>query len=341
MASHRRSVLVIYTIIRGLMLMLMLMLIHTVLDRVPQVSPEDEPFDYIVVASKNVLGHGPHMSEIIAPAISPGITTVVLIQNGINIETPYFKRFPQNIVLSGVSYAGSQEVEHGVVSHGNHDDLFIGAFCNPNIEDSREEVAAKHFVSLYAASGKASCQFTSDAQWYRWKKLVYNCSMNPLAAITDLDTGSLRLAGSSMVNTIENAMSEIIAVASAAGYTLPEDLARELIDMDPVEDHFEPSMLQDVRKVRDCRYGAVRKNHLRENRATLLSMNTSWGSRCVKGNVLGYRCLPFPFCTRNVRLYSTEFCRGGKDVKYYTRTIAGPKIDFYYLCHSRFPWKDA
>jgi 2-dehydropantoate 2-reductase len=255
MATNGRSVLACVTSYG-----LMLILASAVLDRVPKVSLTDDPFSYIVVASKNIPGHGPHMSEVIAPAVSPGITTVVLIQNGINIERPYFERFPRNIVLSGVSYAGSQEVEHGVVSHGNHDDLFIGPFCNPNIEDSLEEAAAKHFVSLYAASGRASCQFTPDAQWYRWKKLVYNASMNTLCAITDLDTGSLRLAGSAMREIIEAAMAEVMAVASAAGHSLPKELPRALIDMDPVEDHYEPSMLQDVRKVRDPHYESVRQN---------------------------------------------------------------------------------
>lgn len=221
----------------------------TVLKAIPHISSRDVPFDYIVVATKVTAGSSRHMSELIAPAVSPGHTTIVLIQNGVNIERPYFDRFPQNVVLSGVSYAGSQEVEYGKISHGHHDELFLGAFSNPHIENARELKVARHFASLYAASGKASCHFTSDTQLQRWKKIVYNATMNPLCAITGLDSGSLRQAGPSLLMALESAMNEILAVAKAIGHTLPKDLPQTIIEMDLIEDHFVPSMLQDVRKV--------------------------------------------------------------------------------------------
>jgi len=237
--------------------------IIVVVNQVPHVTSGMVPFHYVIVATKNIPIYGPSMVDVISPAISPKKTTVVLIQNGIHIERPYIERFPQNVVLSGVSYAGSQEVEHGKVSHGSHDILEIGAFRNPGVDGAQEESAARHFVSLYAASGKASCLFTPQVQWCRWKKLVYNASVNPLCAITGLDTGSLRQAGPYVVKLLEDAMTEIVAAAAAAGHTFPKNLPRQLLEMDRVEDRFQPSMLQDVKKVRGQSLLVSKIGHLR------------------------------------------------------------------------------
>ncbi|RMY45147.1 hypothetical protein D0865_10085 [Hortaea werneckii] len=221
-----------------------------VTNHVPVVSTGEIPFDYIIVATKNVPSDGVSMADIISPAVTPEITTLVLIQNGLNVEKPYLARFPQNVILSGISYAGSQEVQHGIIFHGSHDSLEIGAFRNCDIQNAREMAVAKNFVSLYAASGKASCQFAPHVQHDRWRKLVYNATINPLCAITGLDTGSLRRAGPFVSKLLEDGMAEIIAVAAANGHIFPKALSQELLDLDPMEDRFEPSMLQDSNKVR-------------------------------------------------------------------------------------------
>lgn len=219
------------------------------MNHVPRVTSDDRSFDYIVITTKNVPGVGQDMAEVIAPAVSPGITVIVLLQNGLNIERSYSERYPENIILSGVSFAGSQEVTPGTIEHGSHDHLLLGAFRNPNVDVASGEAAARSFVSLYAASGKASCFYTAEAMSHRWRKLVYNATINPLCAITNLDSGSLRQSGPAITKLIEDAMGEILAVSAASGYMLPPGTAQELLSLDAVDEHFEPSMLQDVRKV--------------------------------------------------------------------------------------------
>ncbi|KAJ4253752.1 hypothetical protein NW762_010146 [Fusarium torreyae] len=220
-----------------------------IVNQIPHVSSDDLPYDYIVLTTKNIPEAGPDMAELIAPAVSPGITVIVLIQNGLNIERPYLKRYPSNIILSGISFAGSQEIRPGIIEHGNHDHLLVGPFWNQDVDITRGQIAAKTFVSLYEASGNASCFYTAETISHRWRKLVYNATMNPLCAITNLDSGSLRQSGSAMVKIIQDAMEEVVTAAGAAGYTLPPETAQELLEDDPIEGSFEPSMLQDVRKV--------------------------------------------------------------------------------------------
>ncbi|KAJ3534238.1 hypothetical protein NM208_g7621 [Fusarium decemcellulare] len=219
-----------------------------IVNHIPRVTSDGKSFDYIVITTKNVPGIGQDVAELIAPAVSPGITVIVLLQNGLNIERPYSEQYPENIILSGVSFAGSQEVTPGTIEHGSHDHLLLGAFPNPNVDVACGEAAAKTFVSLYAASGRASCFYTADAMLHRWRKLVYNATINPLCAITNLDSGSLRQSGPQITMLIEGAMGEILAVSAASGHILPPGTAQELLNLDAVEEHFEPSMLHDVRK---------------------------------------------------------------------------------------------
>ncbi|KAG4271373.1 hypothetical protein FPRO04_10978 [Fusarium proliferatum] len=220
-----------------------------IVTKIPHPPSNDRVYDYIVITTKNIPGLGRSMADLIAPAISPSITVIVLIQNGLNIEREYIERYSSNVVLSGISFAGSQETRPGWIQHTSHDHLLVGAFPSPEINKTCGEAAAKSFVSLYAASGKASCCYIADTMRQRWRKLVYNATINPLCAITNLDSGSLRQGSPAMRKVIQAAMEEIMAAAAAAGHRLPLETAQELLGDDAVDDNFEPSMLQDIRKV--------------------------------------------------------------------------------------------
>lgn len=84
---------------------------------VPNVAAEGlRPFDHIFVATKNVPDVSPTVVDIIQPAVSPA-TTIILFQNGLNIEKPVLERFSSNSVLSGISLIGANETSHGVIKH--------------------------------------------------------------------------------------------------------------------------------------------------------------------------------------------------------------------------------
>lgn len=186
----------------------------------------------------------------LAPAITAGHTTIVLVQNGLNIEKPIFERFPQNIVLSGVSMIGSIETSHGVIRHLDPDELLVGAFHNPNLNIDAQHAAAKDFIQVYAAGGKTQCEFVPDVPFSRWRKLVYNACLNSTCAITGLDTGRLRIAGAPIKRLVRPAMEEIRLAANASGVSLPDDVAEKMMSiLEPITDYFAPSMLVDVRKV--------------------------------------------------------------------------------------------
>lgn len=222
-----------------------------VIDQIPHKDDAHfEPFDYIILTTKNIPDIGPRAVEIIKKSVVPQQTVIVLIQNGLNIERPFFNEFPKNIVLSGVSIIGSREVSHGVIEHDGHDSLTIGPFPNTNLDPLAQEMSAKDFISIYTAAGKCTCTYEKDVLWARWRKLVYNACLNPICAITGLDTGRVQLAEDLVETLVKPAMREIVAAAAATGHVLPDDIAQTMVTLDPLQMYYAPSMLEDLRKVR-------------------------------------------------------------------------------------------
>ncbi|KAJ5930264.1 2-dehydropantoate 2-reductase family protein [Penicillium verhagenii] len=243
-----------------------------IVNKIPTVSCANDAFDFVVVTAKNVPSKEVDLVSQIAPSITPGITTIVLVQNGLNIERPYLARFPKNIVLSGVSMIGSEETTPGSIKHTFTDHLTIGPFPNPNLDRLQEAEEAKRFIRIYSAGGKTSCEYDGVVLWSRWRKLVYNSSMNPICALTGLDAGQIRLAGDSIYNLVQDAMREIQAAAKAAGYELPPNIVEYMSNVDRVEDHFAPSMLQDVRKGNSIEYEYLIGEPLREGQRLGVAM---------------------------------------------------------------------
>lgn len=218
-----------------------------VLPAVPDVSAQNiTPFDYVVCTTKNVpdVGYTP-LADLLRPAITPGHTAVILIQNGLNIELPLLKAFPDNIVLSGISMCGSEEREPGVIIHKLPDDLGVGPFRD--VGDAADR--ARDFVARYTAGGRCTAWYDTNVPFSRWRKLLLNASVNPTCAILDMDSGDMQLSPGLVDQIVRPAMKEIKATAKAYGHELTDEMIEAMITSDPVDSHILPSMLVDVRKV--------------------------------------------------------------------------------------------
>jgi ketopantoate reductase len=176
-----------------------------------------------------------------------------------------------------VSFIGAEETEKGTIVQGDRDRLKIGAFGTDATSEEAEN-KARDFVTIYGAAGKTQVLYSPDVLTDRWRKLVYNACLNPICAITGLDTGRIRLAGragraggssgssgaggssgssgdenggneSTVEALVKPAMREIVSAARACGVVLEEGVVQEMVDMDPLTLYLKPSMLGDVEKV--------------------------------------------------------------------------------------------
>ncbi|KAH6693854.1 ketopantoate reductase PanE/ApbA C terminal-domain-containing protein [Plectosphaerella plurivora] len=220
-----------------------------IVNAVPDVSLDGAgPFDYILVATKNVPEVFPTVADIIAPAVTPGHTAIVLSQNGINIEKPLTTRFPTNPLISSVAYTGATETSPAKVYHDDPDKQKIGAFTSPKVPREIAEQSAKRYVEIYNPHGSLNVVYEPDVAANRWRKLAYNSSFNPVASILRMDTPRLRMSRHAIDDLIIPIIEEIRTVAAASGVVLQEDLVEAVIHQDPIDSAFKPSMCQDYEK---------------------------------------------------------------------------------------------
>jgi 2-dehydropantoate 2-reductase len=222
---------------------------------IPSIKQESlPPYDYILLATKNTPDIPPTIVDLISPALPTlnTYTTLVLIQNGLNIEKPFLASHPTTPILSGVSLIGSAEPSPGQIIHDEPDKLFIGAFPHPRFDTSLGLATrvAQDFVRIYSASGKTNCIYSPNVLHDRWRKLVYNACLNPICAITGLDSGRIRLADGAVEELVKPAMREIVEAARvSANVVLEEGIVQWTVDVDPLESYLKPSMQQDLDKV--------------------------------------------------------------------------------------------
>ncbi|OAA63487.1 Ketopantoate reductase ApbA/PanE [Niveomyces insectorum RCEF 264] len=233
-----------------------------------------EPFDFVLVTTKNLPEVSPTAGELIEPAVTPGTTAIVLSQNGLNIEKPFVSRFPRNPIISSISTIGATEKPHGVVLHNDTDEQKIGPFHNPGVAPEVAEAAARRYVEIYNACGKLSIVYEHDVLKTRWRKLIYNASFNSVATLLRMDTTRMRMAQHVIDDLIKPIMREIIAAGNAAGADLDPGLANTIVFSDPEEAFFSPSMLQDMEKGNLMEIEVIVGEPLREGEARGVPMPT-------------------------------------------------------------------
>lgn len=205
------------------------------------------PFEYVVVTTKNIPDGPQTCEDIVRPAIVPGKTTIVLLQNGINIEKPMIKEYPTNHILSGISLIGSTNINCTVHNPGK-DCILLSPFHNPNVNYDVSIAKAKEFASIYQHDDESVNKVTleDNALESRWNKLVYNCVFNTICAITDMDVNRCQINGANETLFLP-AMDEVIAIGASEGITIDPSTKSKFIH---IGDGFfyTPSMLVDARK---------------------------------------------------------------------------------------------
>jgi 2-dehydropantoate 2-reductase len=184
------------------------------------------PFDFIIVSNK-ILPNTSSIPSLLSPVVSPH-TSLVLVQNGISIEQPYSTAFPNNPILSTVTYLPTTRTSPVVVEHKEVEHLHIGTYPSTKVPASHKS-AAETLASLIKAGG-ASATVHDDIQFERWNKLLVNASWNPISALSRSRDAQFFAASSYATEYITSVMREIAAIAQASGYpAVGEDLIRHQI----------------------------------------------------------------------------------------------------------------
>ena len=144
--------------------------------------------------------------QLIAPHLAPDCT-VLSLQNGVtNAET--LGHITGRPVLPVVVYVASHMNSPGVVRHEGRGDLELSG-------QGAEDIA----VILNEAG--VETRISDDVMASLWAKLVVNCAINPLSAITGLPYGKIA-AQDGMPELMQDIAREALSVARAEGISVPD-----------------------------------------------------------------------------------------------------------------------
>ncbi|KAF7191077.1 hypothetical protein HII31_07592 [Pseudocercospora fuligena] len=222
---------------------------------------ESGPYDYLIVSCKAI--PSAKTPQTIAPAVTPGHTTIVLIQNGIDIEPEYASAFPGNTLLTCIAYLPTTQTSPGHISMGNNERLEIGTY--PGSESSK---SAEKLISLLKSSG-SNTTYHHHIQERRWYKLLLNAPWNPICALTLSRDVAFLSSSEFSESIIRGVLDEVIALSQALGYTsITSEAANSGFNV--IKDRvgktvgIEPSMLVDILNGREMEHEVILGNPVRK-----------------------------------------------------------------------------
>lgn len=215
---------------------------------------EAAPTDIIIISAKTT--DIPTLIADTALLVSEKTQAILLLQNGIHIETDWQTAFPETPLISGLAFVCCFRHSPLHIEHQDYGRIMIGDFPNGIGESTRT------LASLWQSVGVPVIT-TERVQQARWKKLLWNAAFNSLSVCNGGQDTQALLATHEGETLARSIMQEVQALAKADGYTLSdEDIERNITDtrnMTP----YKTSMLRDYENNRPLETEAILGNALR------------------------------------------------------------------------------
>jgi 2-dehydropantoate 2-reductase len=183
-------------------------------------------------------------------------TFVLSLQNGVDNENILSSLLGERLVIGGLAVRiGSHVVKPGVIKSTGKAEIIIGAWPNSNCNcDSRNTTLNQFSAALHLAH--IPNEITTDIQKELWRKLMINNGVNPLSAITGLDTFSL--TNHDKLGKIAYAMmQETASAASADEVKLTQQDLTEMFELIKTFTPIKTSMLMDKEQGREMELDSI------------------------------------------------------------------------------------
>lgn len=194
-------------------------------------------------------------------------TVILLIQNGIDIEAQIQAAFAENELLSAVAFIAVSRTAPGEIHHQSAGSLTLGRYPRGI------SAAVQQLASAFEAAG-VPCSATEDIVKARWQKALWNATFNPISIMGGvLDTATI-LRTEDDRRFVRTAMTEVAAVACAAGYPIAPELIGKLIEATRAMPPYKSSMALDFENGRRMEIEAIIGNVVRAARERDVSVPT-------------------------------------------------------------------
>ena len=181
-------------------------------------------FDYIFIASKTTANEEIAKNLNDNRKILKDSTRIIIFQNGFGNDEAYLKYFPKDRVFSARVITGFLRPERHISKVTVYTEpILLGSLQHEN-PNCLAEVA-----DMITTSG-IRCELTNEVDRYLWAKMLYNCALNPLGAILNVNYG--KLTESEYSKEIMNSIiDEIFEVIKASGYSTLWNTPKEYKDI--------------------------------------------------------------------------------------------------------------
>ena len=137
---------------------------------------------------------------------------IIIFQNGFGNDAPYLRYFSKKEVFSARVITGFTRPERHISEVTVYTEpILIGSLQDENPSELQE------IADIITASG-IRCELTDEVDKYLWAKMLYNCSLNPLGAILDVNYGKLT-ENEYTIELMNKIIDEIFNVIKSSGYT--------------------------------------------------------------------------------------------------------------------------
>ncbi|MDX2421713.1 MAG: 2-dehydropantoate 2-reductase [Amphritea sp.] len=183
-------------------------------------------------------------------------TPVLSLQNGVDNEPVIAQALGRHRTLGGLAVRiGGHITTPGKIEATGPAQIVMGSWPNHHSEQIFPTAALTAFANLFNEAGIPT-QLTDDIRYELWRKLIINNGVNPLSALTRLDTRSLT-SHPTFGKTVYRMMQEVAMVSPADDVTLSPADIDEMFDLICNFDAIKTSMLVDKEKGRPLELGGI------------------------------------------------------------------------------------
>lgn len=212
--------------------------------------------DYVIVATKVLPGSD--TSELLKDVVSE-TTTIVLLQNGVEIEEPVQRAFPDTEIISGLCFICVSRVQPGVIDHQDYGHLIIGTY--PRGITERTQL----LDGLFNRAG-VQCEVSDHVLQARWMKLVWNAPYNPISVLAGGVDTQVIMANPNSAKLVRDVMEEVYAIAKASDAGFDYSVLQQNIDRTLKMCAYKPSMLLDYEAGREMEVESILGNAVKAAR---------------------------------------------------------------------------
>lgn len=220
------------------------------------------PSDLVIIALKATANDA--LDRLIPPLIGPD-TRLLTLQNGLGNDDVLAAKFGAERVMGGLCFVCINRSDDGVIHHLGEGHVSLGNHGRPADQRLRDVAAA------FKASG-VPARVVDELAATQWRKLVWNIPFNGLAVAMGGVDCSVILSTPEGEARVRSLMTEVIHAAATFGYTMPEDLIDQQLQVTRAMGPYRPSTLIDFLDGRPIELAAIWGEPLRRARAAGLAM---------------------------------------------------------------------